>query len=88
MANKFPKPSVFTEEKISATRHAIYENGNYICQLNKRELSSWLFNARRSTVKFCEDEACITVTRIVNALEYIASRKLRVSSSEIQMDLF
>lgn len=90
MANKFPTAKTFTAEPISKGRMAIYENGEYICQLTLKEASSWIFRARRDTVKHAADEAHITVTRIKNALEYLASRKLRESAvfAASQINLF
>lgn len=90
MNAKFPEAKTFTAEKISKTRTAIYENGEYICQLRPAEASSWLFRANRDTVLHSQNEAYITVRRIEIALEYLAARKLRASAvfAASQMNLF
>lgn len=85
MAEKFPKPAVFTSEKLSKNRVAIFENGEYICQLRPSEVDSWLYKATRNSAKHAEDEAHITITRIKNAIEYLHSRKKRNVAKQMEM---
>lgn len=90
MANKFPKVSTFTTQKLSASRVAVFKDGEYICQLRPSEVSSWMHKAERHAKKFAEDEASITVTRIKLAIEYLHARKSRVSAvfAESQLSMF
>lgn len=91
MANKFPtKAPVYTTEKLSKTRVAVYEDGVYCCQLQPKEVASWLFKAERSAKNFVENETYFLVNRIIGALEYLEARSKRVSNIEAksQMELF
>ncbi len=79
---------VFTTQKISKTRVAIFENGEYCCQLRPNEVDSWLFRARKSAEKFAQDEKDILGVRVMNALEYLEKRMKREQKAAKQLSLF
>lgn len=79
---------VYTTQKLSKTRVAIFEDGEYLCQLQPKEVSGWIARAEASAKKFAEDEAEIRVYRIAAAREYLAKRAIREAAAPKQLELF
>lgn len=89
MSVKFPtKAPTYTTEKLSKNRVAIFEDGEYICQLRPEEVKAWLFRAEESAKRYVENQAYCTVQRIICALEYLAVRAARKAETAKQLELF
>jgi len=78
---------VYTTEKLSKTRVAIYADGEYLCQLQPKEVKGWIARAEAFDKREAENAEYFLYRRVVNALEYLEARSKRVSNIEAKMQL-
>ncbi|AKF13290.1 hypothetical protein PHIN3_25 [Sinorhizobium phage phiN3] len=81
---------VYTTEKLSKNRVAIFQDGEYICQLQPKEVKGWIARAEQFDKNEAENADYFLFRRIMNALEYLEIRSKRIENIEAkkQLELF
>jgi hypothetical protein len=83
---KIKETEFFRLEPIRS-RVSVYDKatGEFLCQLTKREVDSWVYRVERSRRQDAIDKIETRKVRIANAQAYLAERARRKAEAGIQM---